>query len=98
MHRRQQFSTFQSYLKDRERRIKRASSEIEKRGAAAALDKSRVPAEQIDGDLRNKKFKHLFNNISLQAEFQVESSVPPQCSSHRLRNSARTLAARAANT
>jgi hypothetical protein len=98
MHKHRQVSKFEKYVKSRERKIKRALSEIEKRGAAAALDKSRVPAEQIDGDLRNKKFKHLFNNISLQAEFQVESSVPPQCSSHRLRNSARTLAARAANT
>jgi hypothetical protein len=71
MHRRKQFSTFQSYLKDRERKIKRALSEIEKRGAAAALDKCRVLAEQIDGGLRNKKRRHLFNNISLLAEFQV---------------------------
>jgi hypothetical protein len=67
MHRRQQFSTFQSYFKDRERQIKRALSEIEKRGAAAALDKCRVLAEQIDGDLRNKKRRHLFNNLSLLA-------------------------------
>jgi hypothetical protein len=44
MHRRQQFSTFQSYFKDRERQIKRALCEIEKRGAAAALDKCRVLA------------------------------------------------------
>jgi hypothetical protein len=71
MHRRQQFSTFQSYFKDRERQIKRALSEIEKRGAAAALDKCRVLAEQIDGDLGNKKRRHLFNNLSLLAEFQV---------------------------
>jgi hypothetical protein len=71
MHKRQQFSTFQSYLKDRERRIKRALSEIEKRGAGAALDKCRALAEQIDGDLRNKKLRHLFNNISLLAEFQL---------------------------
>ena len=32
MHKRQQFSTFQSYLKDREHRIKRLVSAIEKRG------------------------------------------------------------------
>jgi hypothetical protein len=37
----------------------------------AALDRCRVLAEQIDGDLRNKKCRHLFNNISLLAEFQV---------------------------
>jgi hypothetical protein len=32
MHKRQQFSTFQSYLKDRERKIKRLLSAMEKRG------------------------------------------------------------------
>jgi hypothetical protein len=44
MHRREQFSTFQSYLKDRERKIKRALSEIEKRGAAAmfSLDQRKM--------------------------------------------------------
>ena len=71
MHKHQQFSKFEKYVKSRERKIKRALSEIEKRGAAAALDKCRVLAEQIDGDLRNKKHRHLFNNISLLAEFQV---------------------------
>jgi hypothetical protein len=30
-----------------------------------------VLTDQIDGDLRNKKLRHLFNNISLLAEFQV---------------------------
>jgi coenzyme F420-reducing hydrogenase alpha subunit len=30
-----------------------------------------VLAEQIDGDLRKKKRRHLFNNIALLAEFQV---------------------------
>jgi hypothetical protein len=67
----QQSSKFQEYVKNRERKINRALSEIEKRGAAAALDKCRVLAEQIDGDLRNKKLRHLFNNISLLAEFQL---------------------------
>jgi hypothetical protein len=67
----QQGSKFGEYVKSRERKIERALSEIEKQGAAAALDKCRVLAEQIDGDLRNKKFRHLFNNISLLAEFQV---------------------------
>jgi len=71
MHKHQQFSKFEKYVKSRERKIKRALSEIEKRGAAAALDKCRVLAEQIDGDLCNKKRRHLFNNISLLAEFQV---------------------------
>jgi hypothetical protein len=67
----QQSSKFEEYVKGRERKVNRALSEIEKRGAAAALDKCRVLAEQIDGDLRNKKRRHLFNNISLLAEFQV---------------------------
>ena len=67
----QQSSKFEEYVKSRERKINRALSEIEKRGAAAALDKCRVLAEQIDGDLRNKKRRHLFNNSALLAEFQV---------------------------
>jgi hypothetical protein len=71
MHNLQQFSEFEHYAKDRERKIRRALSEIEKRGAAAALDRCRVLADQINGDLRNKKFRQLFNNISLLAEFQV---------------------------
>jgi hypothetical protein len=71
MHKHQQVSKFEKYVKSRERKIKRALSEIEKRGAAAALDKCRVLAEQIDGDLRNKKLRHLLNNSSLLAEFQV---------------------------
>jgi hypothetical protein len=71
MHKHQQFSKFEKYVKSRDRKVKRALSEIETRGAAAALDKCRVLAEQIDGDLRNKKRRHLFNNIALLAEFQV---------------------------
>jgi hypothetical protein len=72
MHKRQEVSKFEKYVKSRERKIKRALSEIEKRGAAAALDKCRVLADQIDGNLRNKKLRHLlFNSISLLAEFQV---------------------------
>ena len=39
MHKHQQFSKFEKYVKSRERKIKRSLSEIEKRGAAAALDK-----------------------------------------------------------
>ena len=71
MHKHQQGSKFEKYVNSRERKIKRALSEIEKRGTAAALDRCRVLTEQIDGDLRNKKRRHLFNNISLLAEFQV---------------------------
>jgi hypothetical protein len=65
MHKHQQFSKFEEYVKSRERKIKRALSEIEKRGAAAALDRCRVLADQINGDLRNKKLRQLFNNSSL---------------------------------
>jgi hypothetical protein len=71
MHKHQQLSHFEKYVKSRARKINRALSEIEKRGAAAALDKCRVLAGQIDGDLGNKKRRHLFNNIALLAEFQV---------------------------
>jgi hypothetical protein len=71
MHKYRQASKFEGYVNSRERKIRRALSEIEKRGAAAALDKCRVLAEQIDGDLGNKKLRELFNNISLLAEFQV---------------------------
>ena len=63
MHKHRQVSKFQEYVNSRERKIKRALSEIEKRGAAAALDKCLVLAEQIDGDLGNKKLRQLFNNI-----------------------------------
>jgi hypothetical protein len=71
MHKHRQVSKFQEYVNSRERKIKRALSEIEKRGAAAALDKCLVLAEQIDSDLGNKKLRELFDNISLLAEFQV---------------------------
>jgi hypothetical protein len=71
MHKHRQFSKFEKYVKSRERKIRRTLSEIEKRGAAAALDRCRVLADQINGDLRNKKLRRLFNNSSLLAEFQV---------------------------
>jgi hypothetical protein len=71
MHKHRQVSKFQQYVKSREREIKRALSEIEKRGAAAALAKCRMLTEQIDGGLGNKKLRELFNNISVLAEFQV---------------------------
>jgi hypothetical protein len=55
MHKRQQFSTFQSYLKDRERRIKRLVAAIEKRGIEGALDRCRLLVDQINRDLRDKR-------------------------------------------
>ena len=71
MHKRQQFSTFQSYLKDRERRIKRLLSAIEKRGVEGALDRCRVLVDQINRDLPGKKFGHFVNDVSSLADFQV---------------------------
>ena len=71
MHKRQQFSAFQSYLKDRERRIKRLLSAIEKRGVEGALDRCRVLVDQINRDLRGKKFGDFVNDVSSFADFQV---------------------------
>jgi hypothetical protein len=71
MHKRQQFSAFQSYLKDRERRIKRLLSAIEKRGVEGALDRCRVLVDQINRDLPGKKFGHFVNDVSSLADFQV---------------------------
>jgi hypothetical protein len=71
MHKRQQFSTFQSYLKDRERRIKRLVSAIEKRGVEGALDRCRLLVDQINRDLRGKKFGDFVNDVSSLADFQV---------------------------
>ena len=71
MHKRQQFSTFQSYLKDRERRIKRLVSAIEKRGIEGALDRCRVLVDQINRALRDKESGHLFNDVPSLAEFQA---------------------------
>jgi hypothetical protein len=64
------YSEFETYAKDRERKITRTLSHIETRGAAAALDRCRVLANQIKRDFRNKKLR-LLNNPSLLAEFQV---------------------------
>jgi pyruvate carboxylase len=71
MHKRQQLSTFQSYLKDRDHRIKRALSEVEKQGVEGALDRCRLLMDQINRDLRGKKFGHFVNDVSSLAEFQV---------------------------
>ena len=71
MHKRQHFSTFQSYLKDRERRIKRLVAAIEKRGLKVALDRCRGLADQINRDLQGKTVGDLFNDVSSLAEFQA---------------------------
>ena len=71
MRKRQQFSRFQSYVKDRERRIKRLISAIEKRGVAGAFDRCRLLVDQINRDLQGKHFGDVFNDVSSLAEFQV---------------------------
>jgi hypothetical protein len=71
MDKRQQFSTFQSYLKDRERRIRRLVAAIEKQGIEGALDRCHVLMDQINGDLRDKKFADFVNDVSSLADFQV---------------------------
>jgi hypothetical protein len=67
----QQFSTFKTYVKGRERKVKRTLSDIDKRGVAAALERCRILADHINRDFRNKKLRHLVNDISSLAEFQV---------------------------
>jgi hypothetical protein len=71
MHKRQQSSTFQSYLKDRERRIKRLVAAIEKRGVEGALDRCRPLVDQINRDLRGQKFGHFVNDVSSLADLRV---------------------------
>jgi hypothetical protein len=71
MHKRRQFSTFQTYLKDRERRIRRLVAAIEKRGIEGALDRCRVLVDEINRDLRDKKFGDFVNDVSSLADFQV---------------------------
>jgi hypothetical protein len=71
MQKRQQFSKFERYVKGRERKIERTLSAIERQGAAGALDRCRMLADQIYRELRNKKLRHLVNTPSLLAEFQV---------------------------
>jgi hypothetical protein len=71
MHKRQQFSTFQSYLKGREHRIKKLLSAIEGRGVEGAFDKCRLLVDQINRDLQGKPFGHLFNDVSSLADFQT---------------------------
>jgi hypothetical protein len=71
MDQQQQFSTYQNYLKDRDCRIKRTVSAIEKRGVEAALNRCRLLTAQISRDLRDVDFGHFGNNISSLADFQV---------------------------
>ena len=77
MDKRQQFSTFQSYLKDRERRIRRLVAAIEKRGIEGALDRCRVLVDQINGDLRDKKFGDSSMTLRRWQTFRWQLSVLP---------------------
>jgi hypothetical protein len=61
---------FNTYVKDRERMTKQALSAIQKNGPAAALEKCRVLAKQIESGLHGKKPEHFFD-VSWLAEFQV---------------------------
>jgi hypothetical protein len=70
VHKDQQLSNFETYLKDRELSFKRSLSAIERRGAEGVLDRCRVLAEQINRDLRDQKPGH-FVNIPSLADFQV---------------------------
>jgi hypothetical protein len=70
VHRDQQFSKFETYLKDRELSFKRSLSAIEQQGTEGALDRCRVLADQINRDLRDQKPGH-FVNSPLLADFQL---------------------------
>jgi hypothetical protein len=70
VHRDQQFSKFETYLKDRELSFKRSLSAIDQQGTEGALDRCRVLADQINRDLRDQKPGH-FVNSPLLADFQL---------------------------
>jgi hypothetical protein len=80
MHKRQQFSAFQNYLKDRERRIKRFVSAIEKRGVEGALDRCRMLVDQINRDLRVRRLDTSSMTSRRWQTFRCQLSVPPPCS------------------
>jgi len=70
VHRDQQFSKFETYLKDRELSFKRSLSAIEQQGTEDALDRCRVLVDQINRDLSDQKPGH-FVNSPLLADFQL---------------------------
>jgi hypothetical protein len=70
VHRDQQFSKFETYLKDRELSFKRSLSTIEQQGTEGALDRCRVLADQISRDLRDQR-PGQFVNSPLLADFQI---------------------------
>jgi hypothetical protein len=70
MRKREQVSEFETYLTERNRRIKAALSAIEKAGTEAALERCRALARRMQGDLHHKKPEHFVDVMSL-ADFQV---------------------------
>jgi hypothetical protein len=70
VHRDQQFSKFETYLKDRELSFKRSLSTIEQQGTEGALHRCRVLADQISRDLRDQR-PGQFVNSPLLADFQI---------------------------
>ena len=71
MPKKQQLHRFQRYVKGQKLKMGRTLSDIEKRGAAGALDRCRVLAEEINRELHTTKVRQLVDNPSLLAEFQV---------------------------
>ena len=65
MHKRQQFSTFQSYLKQREHRQFDSLDAIEKAAVEGALNRCRVLAAKIKSELCNKKPEHFVDKLLL---------------------------------
>jgi hypothetical protein len=51
----QQLPRFERYVKGRERKFERTLSAMEKRGAARALDRCRVLADEINRELHTEK-------------------------------------------
>jgi hypothetical protein len=70
VHRDQQLSKLEIYLKDRELSFERSLSTIEQQGSEGVLDRCRVLADQIKRDLRDQK-RGYFVNSSLLADFQI---------------------------
>ena len=63
------FGKFKTYADDREQKKRKALSTIEENGIAAALERCRMLAAQIDAELGEKKPEHV--NVASLAEFQV---------------------------
>jgi hypothetical protein len=71
MPKQQQLPRVQRYVKGQKLKIERKLSDIEKRGAAGALDRCRVLADEINRELHTTKVRQLVDDPSLLAELQV---------------------------